>query len=203
MLVRLLREILDVAVEPAARRGTRRSTRRPRPSSARSRPARGTGGPAARPSARRSRPIASSTRPIFSIALTAPPSSGWSLRDARVAGAALDGDRRQEAAAARDPDVEPARLGHDRRVGPQRPRHREPAGAGRLLLGHRVDDQVARAAGSPSRASVSAASDHAGDAALHVARAAAVDAAVVDHRGARRMRPALDGARPTRRRCGR
>ena len=60
-----------------------------------------------------------------------------------MAGAAAHRDARQQAAAARDPHGEPARLRHDRGVGLQQARGEQPAGAGRLLLGDRVDDQVA------------------------------------------------------------
>ena len=181
MLVRLVRAGTRCGSRAGRRRGTRRSTRRRRRWSARSRPARGTGGRAPRPVARAAAPIASSTRPIFSIAFTAPPSSpvrcgmpAWPARPSTV----IVGRRLPRHG---DPDVEPARLGHDRSVGPKRPRHREPAGAGRLLLADRVDDQVAREP-DPEPGERLGREHHGGDAALHVARPAAVNEAVLDHR---------------------
>ena len=53
----------------------------------------------------------------FSIALTGPPWSGVARRDAGMPGTALDGDRGQQRAAARDPDGEAARFGNERRHG--------------------------------------------------------------------------------------
>ncbi len=117
------------------------------------------------------------------------------LVDAGVPGAAADRDARQQAAAAGDPDDEPARLRHDRGVGLQRAGCEEPAGAGRLLLGDGVDDQVAgeRHAELGERAG---GDDHARDAALHVARAAPVEQPVA-HVGDERV-----GLRPVAARLG-
>ena len=124
VLVGLVGQVLDVALEPARRRGSETSHSPPSmivgTQSAGDRY--GWRGRSAHSS--RSRRTASSTIAIFSIALTAPPSSGCARRDAGVAGPALDRDRRQQAAATGDPHVEAARLRDDRAVGLQRARHR-------------------------------------------------------------------------------
>ena len=68
-------------------------------------------------------------------------------------------------------------------------RGEEAAGAGRLLLGDRVDDQVAGQRHAELRERAGG-HDHARDAALHVARPAPVEPAVADHGGERiRLRP--------------
>ena len=123
--------------------------------------------------------IASSTIVAFSIALTAPPSRQCGWRDLGVARTARDGDRRVDRAAAGDPDVEAGRLGDDPRVGAHAARDEgEAAGARRLLVGDRADDQVA---GEPDAQRARASrppSTMRRDAALHVARAAAVEVPV-------------------------
>ena len=102
---------------------------------------------------------------------------GRELCDARMAGAAVHRDAREQTAAARDPDGELGRLGHDGGVGLQQTGGEQAAGTGRLLVGDRVDDQVARErhAQIGQRAG---GDDHARDAALHVARPAAVEQTV-------------------------
>ena len=106
---------------------------------------------------------------IFSIALTAPPCVGRERRDAGVPRAAVHGDARQQAAAAGHPHGEAARLGHDGGVGLQQTRGEQPARARRLLLGDRVDDQVAGERNAELGQDAGR-HDHARDAALHVAR---------------------------------
>ena len=101
------------------------------------------------------------------------------LVDARMPCAAADGDARQQAAAAGDPDDEAARLRHDRRVGLQRARGEEPARARRLLLRDGVDDHVARKRDA-ELGERAGGDDHARHAALHVARAAPVEQRVAD-----------------------
>ena len=108
---------------------------------------------------------------------------------------ALDVDRGEQRAAAGDADVEPRRLRHDRGVGAQRAGGREPARAGRLLLADGVHDQVAAQPDAELRERLGG-RHHRGHAALHVARAAAVDRAVV-HLARERV------ARPRRPRPGR
>ena len=128
---------------------------------------------------------------------------GRKRRDAGVPRAAAHRDARQQAAAAGDPHGQAARLGHDGGVGLQQARGEQPARAGRLLLGDRVDDQVAgqRNAELGQRARRH---DHARHAALHVARPAAVEPAVA-HVGGEgvRQRPVASAARRRRRRRAR
>ena len=109
---------------------------------------------------------------------------GRQRRDAGVPRAAPHRDARQQAAAAGDPDGEAARLRHDRGVGLQQARGEQPARAGRLLLGHRVDDEIAgqRHAELGQHAG---GRHHARDAALHVTRPTAVEQAVAELGGER------------------
>ena len=111
-----------------------------------------------------------------------------------MAGASLDRDRGEQAASAGDPDSEPARLGDDRGVGPKRARHREPTRPGRLLLADRVDDQVACELDAEPRERLGG-EHHRGDAAFHVARATAVNDAVLDDPCERMVPPAVSPAR--------
>ena len=111
-------------------------------------------------------------------------------REAGVAAAALDVDRAEQRAAARDPDGQRARLGHDRRVRRERAGADEAAGAGRLLLAHRVDQQVAAQADAELGERLRG-EDHRGDAALHVAGAAAVDQPVAALAAERVGRPGV------------
>ena len=114
---------------------------------------------------------------------------GRQLCDARMAGAAVHRDAREQTAAARDPDRELGRLGHDGGVGLQQTGGEQAAGTGRLLVGDRVDDQIARQrhAQIGQRAGRD---DHARDAALHVARPAAVEQTLaLDRRERVRERP--------------
>ena len=121
---------------------------------------------------------------------------GRELMDAGVAGAPAHGDARQQAAAAGDPHDEAARFRDDRGVGLQRAGGEQPAGAGRLLLGDRVDDHVARErdAELSERAGCH---HHARHTALHVAGAAAVEPPVAHDRaeriGLRPVAPRLGG----------
>ena len=102
---------------------------------------------------------------------------GRQRRDAGVPRAAVHRDARQQAAAAGDPHGEAARLGDDGGVGLQRARGVQTAGARRFLLGHGVDDEVARQRDAElgERAGCD---DHARHPALHVARPAAVEQAL-------------------------
>ena len=137
--------------------------------------------------------MASSTVCAFSIALTAPPSRQCGWQQLGVARAPLDRDRRVDGAAAGDPDVEAGGLRDDARVGAHAVRHAgDPAGAGRLLVGDRVHEQVARQADA-ERGERLGCQHHRCDAALHVAGAAAVELSVAHHRGVRIARPALLG----------
>ncbi len=115
---------------------------------------------------------------------------GIARRDAGMAGAALDRDRRQQASATGDPHVQAARLRDDRAVGLQGAGRDEASGSGRLLVRDGVDDEIA-AQVDTERGEHLGRQRHAGDAALHVACSAAVDAPVLDDRGERVVRPAL------------
>ncbi len=114
------------------------------------------------------------------------------LRQLGVPGPAVDGDDRRQRAAAAGPDLEPGRLGADARVGPHAVLHAgDAARAGRLLVGVRADDEVAAQPHAEPRQRLGG-EHHAADAALHVARAAAVEVAVADLGAPRIARPAVD-----------
>ena len=108
-----------------------------------------------------------------------------------VPGAALDRDRRRQRPAASHPHVERRRLGDDAGVGLDAVADRgQTAGARRLLVGDRVHDQVAAQAyaglGQRHRRE-----RHRGNAALHVAGAAAVEVPAAHLRGVGVARPAV------------
>src|SRR6185436_20968601 len=97
----------------------------------------------------------------------------------RVARAARDDDRAVDRAAARGPDLEARRLGHDREVGGDAvARAGQAADAAGLLVGVRAHDQLAadRPRDGLGR------EHHRGDPALHVAGATAADPTVADLR---------------------
>ena len=113
------------------------------------------------------------------------------LGELGVGGAALDHERRVQRAAARDPDVERGRLGDDAGVRLDAVRHGgDPAGAGGLLVGDRVDQHVAAQRHAEPHERLGG-EHHRRHAALHVARAAAVELSVALGGAERVARPAL------------
>ena len=108
-----------------------------------------------------------------------------------MARAAGDRERRCQRAAAGHPHLERGRLGHDARVCAHAVADGgQAAGARRLLVGDRVHDQVALQA-HPEPGEHLGRVDHAGDAALHVTRPAAVEIAVAHLRPVGIARPAV------------
>ena len=129
----------------------------------------------------RSRSTPASRNRARSIAFTAPPSRQLGVLLLGVARAPGQHDRAVDRAAAGGPDLEAARLGHDREVGGDAmPGAGQAADAAGLLVGVRAHDQIAGEAAR--RRDGFCGDDHRGDAALHVARAAADDAAVANLR---------------------
>ena len=110
-----------------------------------------------------------------------------------VAGAPVDRDRRGDRPPAGDPGVEAGRLGAQAGVGRDAVSDRgATAGAARLLVGHRAEDDVAAQAHADTPQALE--SDHqGGDAALHVVHAAAVQAPVAGGGDERVARPLLAG----------
>jgi hypothetical protein len=113
-------------------------------------------------------------------------------REAGVACAALHGDPGHQRAARAEPGGQAGRLGDDAAVRAQAAGgDRQRARAGRLLVGYRVDDQVA-AQRHVECAQHLGREQHARDPALHVAGAAPVDPAGTDVGRERRARPTID-----------
>jgi hypothetical protein len=83
-------------------------------------------------------------------------------------------------------ELELGRLGHDRRVGPQRAQDLLHAEARVLLVGDRGHDDVAA---QPERRRVAARDERRGEAALHVVRPAPVEAVAVGAWVVRRRHP--------------
>ena len=99
----------------------------------------------------------------------------------RVPGAAGHHDLRVVRPAAAGPDLQGGRLGDDRRIGREAALdERHAPRSGRLLVGVRRDDEVAR---EPDRGEGLRGDDHRRDAALHVAGAPPVQQPVAHLRG--------------------
>src|SRR5581483_6120585 len=112
-------------------------------------------------------------------------------RQPGVRAASLDGDRREEAAPAGRRDVERRRLRDDDAVRLENARKGDAARAGRFLVGSGRDDEIASELDTRLCERLRG-GDHRRDAALHVARAAPVHEAVVDHGRPRVVRPLLE-----------